>query len=175
MDGSKCISYLTIEHRGEVEQGLHAAMGDWLFGCDVCQEVCPHNSARSVSAAMPELRVGHQPPQPGDWGTAAPRELEVEEGAAVQPAYAVRRTGFSLLEVLRWSEDDRREAFKTSPMKRAPLGTMKRNALIAAGNSLVEKPDAELKARIEELAVDTGESATIRQTAAAVLAALAKG
>ena len=55
------------------------------------------------------------------------------------------------------------------------LETMKRNALIAAGNSLVVKPDAELKARIEELATDMGESVTIRQTAAAVLAALAKG
>ena len=175
VDGSKCISYLTIEHRGEVKPELHAGMGDWLFGCDVCQEVCPHNSARSVSVAMPELRVGYQPPQPGDWGTAAPRELEIEDGAAVQPAYAVRRTGFSLLDVLGWDEDARREAFKTSPMKRAPLETMKRNAIIAAGNSLAKQANSGLLARIQELAIDTRETDTIRRTAAAVLEALAKG
>jgi len=43
MDASRCISYLTIEHRGEIDPQLHKAMGDWIFGCDVCQQVCPHN------------------------------------------------------------------------------------------------------------------------------------
>jgi epoxyqueuosine reductase len=43
MDASRCVSYLTIEHRGDISRVFSEMMGDWVFGCDVCQQVCPFN------------------------------------------------------------------------------------------------------------------------------------
>lgn len=50
VDASRCISELTIERREDVPRELRSGIGDWLFGCDVCQEVCPHNSERADPA-----------------------------------------------------------------------------------------------------------------------------
>lgn len=50
IDATRCISYLTIEHRDVIDLDLHAAMGDWLAGCDVCQAVCPYNRPQYNSA-----------------------------------------------------------------------------------------------------------------------------
>ncbi|MFU8830156.1 MAG: tRNA epoxyqueuosine(34) reductase QueG, partial [Phycisphaerales bacterium] len=118
VDATRCISYLTIEHRSAIDPGFHESIGDWLYGCDICQEVCPHNSereGRDVGEVNPALR-------------ARCTDLDAEHGRAPDGS------GFDLLKVLGWSEDDRREAFQSSAMKRAKLDMMKRNALIVLTN-----------------------------------------
>lgn len=106
VDASRCISYLTIERELTIDPPLAKAMGNWVFGCDVCQEVCPHNS---------------------------PRTFDVGDAHA---AYTPAHTSFDLLKVLGWTESDRRAAFTNSAMKRASLEQMQRNAVIAAANTL---------------------------------------
>jgi epoxyqueuosine reductase len=56
MDASRCLSYLTIEHRGEVAPEWHAAFDEWVFGCDVCQDVCPWNRKHAVAGGEPRLQ-----------------------------------------------------------------------------------------------------------------------
>lgn len=62
MDASRCISYLTIEHRGDIPADLHAAMGDWVYGCDVCQDVCPYNR-EAPAGGDPDLMADLLPPR----------------------------------------------------------------------------------------------------------------
>lgn len=56
MDASRCISYLTIEKKGSIDDSLRAPMGRQVFGCDICQDVCPWNSKAPIasSSALPE-------------------------------------------------------------------------------------------------------------------------
>jgi epoxyqueuosine reductase len=106
VDASRCISYLTIERREPIDPGLQQGIGNWIFGCDVCQDVCPHNSPRNT------------------------------ENGEANEAYQGTRSSFDLVEVLGWDEDARRRAFAGSAMKRSKLGMMHRNAVIAAGNEI---------------------------------------
>ncbi len=140
VDATRCISYLTIEHRSAIDERYHEPMGAWIFGCDICQEVCPHN----------------QPTERRRW-------------APVHEAYAARRDGFDLLEVLDWDEQRRRDAFVRSAMKRAKLSMMKRNVLIAAGNTLARRDDRILRTRVESIAEDASEAVLVRDTARSVL------
>ncbi len=68
LDSRRCISYLTIELRGPIDPKLREPMGDWLFGCDICQEVCPWNSrAPMATVAEFEPRATLHPAQLNEW------------------------------------------------------------------------------------------------------------
>ena len=157
LDAKRCISYLTIEHRSEVDPDLHDSMGDWVAGCDICQEVCPFNRER------------HEPQGGGD---AAEDKPSRAGGVACHPAYALRPPAphVDLLEVLDWSEQDRRAAFERSALKRIKLDQMKRNALIAAGNALDGDCRETLRRRIQAIGSDPGASDLLRRTAEQVMA-----
>jgi epoxyqueuosine reductase len=158
VDARRCISYLTIEHRGPIAPEFHAPIGDWLFGCDICQEVCPHNRERPLNRD-----------RQGAGSDGARSASERETAPSAHPAYVSSRASFDLLEVLGWTEEDRRHALARSALKRANLAMWKRNALIAAGNVLRSGNAATLRDRIGEIARDEQESAMVLETARSVL------
>jgi len=105
LDARRCISYLTIEHRGPIPEALRPGIGPWLFGCDVCQDVCPYNQAAgATSQSMAAF-------EPGDrWSRA-------EVGGFLTMEEEAFRS---------WSEG--------SPVKRARHEGFARNAAIVLGN-----------------------------------------
>ena len=143
VDARRCISYLTIEHREPIDTRYWRAIGDNLYGCDICQDVCPHNS-------------------------------DIPRGAPIRDEYAPRAASFDLLEVLGWTEADRRRAFTCSALKRAKLPMMKRNAVVCAFNTIERGDDnaPELRAKIASLADDHCEDELARDTARTALALL---
>jgi epoxyqueuosine reductase len=76
LDATRCISYLTIEARGAMPEALRPLVGDWLFGCDVCQDVCPWNVRFATAASEPRYRAR----APGDWPTLAEIVAMTERG-----------------------------------------------------------------------------------------------
>jgi epoxyqueuosine reductase len=90
MNASRCIAYLTIEHRGAIAPELMEGMGRQVFGCDICQEVCPWNR-RSPAGADPELEPRPKLVNPALHWLAAMNEAEFEREFNGSP---VRRAGF---------------------------------------------------------------------------------
>jgi epoxyqueuosine reductase len=109
LDATRCVSYLTIEQRGAVPEGLRAGVGDRLYGCDVCQDVCPwnHRFAGSLPDGSP---------------------FAAREALAGKDARTLAR------EILAMDVEGYRAAFRGSPMRRAKLPAMQRNAAVVLGN-----------------------------------------
>jgi len=109
LDATKCISYLTIEAKGEIPLALRESVGELIYGCDICQDVCPWNE--KFSRALPE------------GSPFAAREL-----IAGKDARTLAR------ELVAMTQEEFSERFRRSPMKRAKLRGLKRNAAVVLGN-----------------------------------------
>ncbi|MBB4637866.1 tRNA epoxyqueuosine(34) reductase QueG [Longimicrobium terrae] len=105
MDARRCISYLTIELRGPIPRDLRPAMGNRVYGCDICQEVCPFNNSKFV-------RITREPAFLARAGLDGP----------------------SLIEWMGMSQEDFSRRFKNSPIKRAKRRGLLRNVAVALGN-----------------------------------------
>jgi len=108
LDARLCISYLTIEKRGAIPEDLREGIGRHVFGCDICQDVCPWNRKAPATSAD-EF-------QPREKLVNPPLDWLAEMGA-----------------------EEFRTAFRGSPIRRAKLSGLRRNAVIAMGNSGDEK------------------------------------
>lgn len=110
LDANLCISYLTIELKGDIPVELREKVGGLVYGCDICQDVCPYNIKFAQALKVPEL---------------SPRVvLASNDGRSIARA------------ILAMTQEEFSAAFKGSPMKRAKLRGLKRNAAVVLGNCL---------------------------------------
>ncbi len=105
LNAPRCISYLTIEHRGPIPRELRPKMGNWIFGCDACQTCCPYNAHPAGTTREEALR-------PTDPEQAAPK----------------------LLELIALDEEGFRARFRGSAVKRVKRSGLLRNVAVALGN-----------------------------------------
>lgn len=108
MDARRCISYLTIEHRSDIAPDLQPLIGEHLYGCDVCQSVCP-------------------------WNVRFATELR-EPAFAANEAVGEKNAATLAREITAMTDADFATAFRGSPMKRAKLRGLKRNAAVVLAN-----------------------------------------
>jgi len=97
LDSNRCISFLTIENKGEIPEEFKDKFDNWIFGCDICQDVCPWNKKFS------------KPTSEHEFNTKANKELEIDK-------------------ILNMTDEEFKERFQSSPISRAKLSGLKRNA-----------------------------------------------
>ncbi len=104
LDSRRCISYLTIENKGPIPRSLRPLLGNWIYGCDICQQVCPWQRFRQPTAEL-----------------------------AFYPADTTRLAP-SLLDLIQLDEADFRHRFQRSPIYRLKRARFLRNVAVAIGN-----------------------------------------
>ncbi|MBT7378201.1 MAG: tRNA epoxyqueuosine(34) reductase QueG [Candidatus Marinimicrobia bacterium] len=108
LDANKCISYLTIEHRGDIPEEFHDKLNNWIYGCDICQEVCPWSQKYS----------------------------QVTKDPAFRPRSNINERSFEDWEKL--TEEDFRVLFKKSAVKRTKYTGLKRNISLVDKNQFID-------------------------------------
>ena len=141
LDARRCISYLTIELREETPVELREGIGDLIYGCDVCQDVCP-------------------------WNVRFARDLPEDSPFKPREALAGKDARTLAREILDMTQEEFRRAFKGSPMKRAKLRGLKRNAAVVLGNGGTADDVDALKRALED------DEPLVRAQAAQALAAI---
>ncbi|MDA0263681.1 MAG: tRNA epoxyqueuosine(34) reductase QueG [SAR202 cluster bacterium Casp-Chloro-G2] len=106
VDNARCISYQTIENRGVIPVEMRPLIGDWIFGCDICQDVCPVNRR----SKLPQLPI-----PPAD-AVGAAGEVDLEE-------------------ILSLTEEEFRNRFQGTSVMRAKRVGLQKNACVALGNA----------------------------------------
>jgi epoxyqueuosine reductase len=109
LDARRCISYLTIELKGSIPEDLRQPIGGLLYGCDICQDVCP-------------------------WNVRFSKELPDDSPYAAREPLAGKAARTLARELLEMTPEEFSRAFGKSPMKRAKLRGLKRNAAVVLGN-----------------------------------------
>ncbi|MEW6635631.1 MAG: tRNA epoxyqueuosine(34) reductase QueG [Actinomycetota bacterium] len=110
VDARLCISYLTIENRGEIPRELRRKVGDWAFGCDICQEVCPYNKRKAALSRWPEFSQE----------AGAGPHLEIGDVLGIR------------------TEEEFERRFGETPLTRPGRAGLLRNCCVAAGNLKLE-------------------------------------
>lgn len=131
LDATRCISYYTIEVKGSIPEKFRPALGRHVFGCDICQDVCPWNREGLVTL-LPQFQPRPLPPARDHQHPDNPEAAEKTEARD-----EVFPTAFNPpLELLAgWSEAEFQEIFQKSPLKRARYRGFLRNVAVAMGNS----------------------------------------
>ena len=124
MDARLCISYLTIEHRGPIEPALMEQMGRQVFGCDICQDVCP-------------------------WNLKLSRGLPITPDPGLTPRPELVNPTLDWLASL--TEQDFEQTFNGSPVRRTGFLGLRRNVAIAMGNSGQRRFAAQLRSWLQTL------------------------
>jgi epoxyqueuosine reductase len=109
LDARRCVSYLTIELKGAIPPDLREPIGGVVYGCDICQDVCP-------------------------WNVRFARELPADSPYAAREALGAHDARALARELLGTAQPEFSAAFRGSPMKRAKLRGLKRNAAVVLGN-----------------------------------------
>ncbi|MBI4430436.1 MAG: tRNA epoxyqueuosine(34) reductase QueG [Candidatus Omnitrophica bacterium] len=110
LDATKCISYLTIENRGPIDPGLREKIGGWIFGCDICQDICPLNHHAKPANEGDFIQANGTLNEAGPW-------LDLNDLLSIR------------------SDDEFYARFAGTPLTRPKREGLLRNAAIAAGNS----------------------------------------
>lgn len=126
LDARRCVSYLTIEHRGDIPEQLRPLIGDLLYGCDICQDVCP-------------------------WNVKFAKELPSDSAYAARPELAGKDARTLALDFLAMTPDAYATTFRNSAIKRAKLSGLKRNAAVVLGN-VTKAGDSDARGASERVA-----------------------